>query len=287
MPQSLAPADLVNLDRYPIDGLATARGKALVELCRADMASEGGVNLQGFLRPWAIEALCAEALSLLPQAYLKVARRNVYGTPIDPSWPEDHPGRRMLMAEGTNSQIAYDQIPGTAGIRRLYLWDRLMAFIAAVLDRPRIHPFADPFQALNLIYEYKGAGTPWHFDGSAFNVTLLLKEPLAGGIFEYMPFIKSDDEPNLSGIRRVLDGDQSGVRAPERRASTLTIFSGEHSLHRVTPVAGDETRISAVLTYDERPDRVDSDQSNIRIYGPRVAAIIARRERADHDHAGA
>ena len=32
-----------------------------------------------------------------------------------------------------------------------------------------------------------------------------------------------------------------------------------------------------MLTYDEQPDRVISDDINIRIYGPRVEQIIAQR----------
>lgn len=275
MTAKLAPDELVDLDRYPIHDLGGARGRALLGRCRADMASEGAVNLEGFLTPEATGNLCDEVLAWLPAAYIKTARRTIYGTPIDPSWPEDHPGRRMLTAQGTNAQIAYDQIPETSAVRRLYLWDPLMAFIAATLDLPRIFPFADPFQALNMIYEFDGAGTPWHFDSSAFNVTLLLREPQAGGIFEYVPFIKSDTDQNLDGIRAVLDGERSGVRSPVCKAGTFTVFSGEHSLHRVTPVRGGVTRISGVLTYDVRPDRRDTDQQNTRIYGPRVAAILA------------
>jgi hypothetical protein len=286
MASTLAPKHLVDLARYPIHDLDSVRGRALVAHCRADMASEGAVNLEGFLTSAATKALYYEVLAWLPGAYVKTARRTVYGTPIDPSWPEDHPGRRVLSAQGTSAQIAYDQIPESAAIRRLYLWDTLMAFIAASLDLPRIYPFADPFQALNLIYEYEGAGVPWHFDGSAFNVTLLLHEPEAGGVFEYVPFIKSDHEPNLDGIRAVLDGDRSGVRSPVRKAGTFTVFSGEHSLHRVTPIRGSQTRISGVLTYDVRPDRRDTDQQNTRIYGERVAAILAARAAAAARSAG-
>jgi len=35
--------------------------------------------------------------------------------------------------------------------------------------------------------------------------------------------------------------------------------------------------ISAILTYDEQPDRVIDDEINIRIYGKRVESILASR----------
>ena len=197
-----APSDLVDLARYPIHDLKSERGQALLAHCRAEIAVEGGVNLLGFLRSEATEALAAEARALLPDAYVKQCRRNVYGVPVDPKWSNGHPGR-VILEGGTSLQIAYDQIPGASGLRGLYLWETLIDFVAAVLGKTKLYPFGDRFQALNIVYAPDGGSTPWHFDHNAFSVTLLLAEPEAGGIFEYVPYIKS--ERDEKSVRRASD----------------------------------------------------------------------------------
>jgi hypothetical protein len=42
-------------------------------------------------------------------------------------------------------------------------------------------------------------------------------------------------------------------------------------------VEGKRQRISALLSYDSRPNQFASDETNAFIYGPRVAAILAAR----------
>ena len=268
--------DLVNLHHYPITDLGGRAGSALIERCRAELAAEGAANLDGFLRPSATLELIREAEALLPQAFVKRQQRNVYVRPVDESWPHDHPGRQ-LMANNT-AQIAYDQIPNDSGIRALFLWDPLTEFIAAALSKRKLYRFADPFQALNLIYLREGEGShPWHFDHNDSTVTLLLQAPEAGGEFEYVPFIRSREDENFDGVRRLLDGDRTGVRSPTRSSGTLTIFRGEFSAHRVAPVRGQRARITAIMTYDEQPDRESTDEANALVYGARAAKIIAER----------
>jgi hypothetical protein len=45
------------------------------------------------------------------------------------------------------------------------------------------------------------------------------------------------------------------------------LFEGRHSLHRVTPIAGDVARYVALLAYDTKPDTVSSDQLRLARYG--------------------
>lgn len=267
--------DLIDLDRYPIADLAGRAGRNLIARCRADLKSEGAANLDGFVRPDAIASLVREAEALLPEALVKRQRRNIYVRPIDESWPQDHPGHRLM--PGGSAQIAYDQIPEDAAVRRLFLWDALTDFIAAALGKRKLYRFADPFQALNLIYLREGEGSPWHFDHNDSTVTLLLQAPEAGGEFEYVPFLRGKDDENFAGVRRLLDSDRANVRVPVRSSGTLTLFLGEFSAHRVVPVRGKRARITAIMTYDEKPDRTSTDETNILVYGARAAQIIAQR----------
>jgi len=273
----LDPRELVDLERYPIVDLEDSVARALIKRCRVELKAEGASNLDGFIRPEAIAALVREAEALRPVARVKKGgSRNIFVKPVDESWPSDHPGR-IMMAQSGSAQIAYDQIPADAGIRRLFEWDPLTNFVAAALGKPKLYRFADPFQAANLIYLDEGGGSPWHFDHNDSTVTLLLQEPEAGGAFEYVPFLRSSDNPNHEGIRRLINGDRSGVRSPERHDGTLTLFLGEFSAHRVAPVEGARARITAIFTYDEQPGRESTDEANILVYGPRAAEIIARR----------
>ena len=52
---------------------------------------------------------------------------------------------------------------------------------------------------------------------------------------------------------------------------------GEFSAHRVAPVRGQRARITAIMTYDEQPDRESTDEANALVYGARAAKIIAER----------
>ena len=222
--------------------------------------------------------LTFEALTLEPIARRKTYTRNAYFTEDDPSLPADDPRRRFWTISST--QLADDQISGATTIRRIYEWDVLTAFIAAVMGKERLYRMADPFQALNIIYLSAGGQSAWHYDRNEFTVTLLLQESDAGGDFEFVPNIRTDDSENYDQIRHVFEGRHKNIQRYERSAGTLTLFRGEYSLHRVVPVIGDRQRITAILCYDDQPDCVAPDDVNIRIYGERIVPIIAARNSA-------
>ena len=106
--------------------------------------------------------------------------------------------------------------------------------------------------------------------------TLLLQQPEDGGIFEYVPAIRSDDDENFEVVQSVLDGKHEQVRQIRLRAGTLSLFRGHYSLHRVTEVKGSRRRIQAILGYSTQRNWVGSKESSILHYGPRVAEIESR-----------
>ncbi|MBT6202429.1 MAG: hypothetical protein HOI34_01845, partial [Rhodospirillaceae bacterium] len=202
--------DLIDLDRYPLGERGSKRYDAFIETCRAMHDEQGACNLQGFIRPEAIEKLRHEADTLLPVGYDKVFTRNVYFTDDDPSLPADHPVRQFWTF--SSNQVADDQIDDETLIRQIYLWQPLVDFIADVESCATLYPMADEFQALNIIALEEGGGSPWHYDTNAFTVTLLLEAPEGGGDFVYAPDIRTKDNPNYDGVKRVLDGDKSLIR---------------------------------------------------------------------------
>lgn len=265
------PPDMVDLARYPITQLEGPRGRLLVAEGRAALAATGAWCLPGFLRREAVLAMAAEAEALVPLAYHGPTEATPYFYDYDATGlPEGHTRRRT--SPRRLSQIAYDLIPEQSGIRRLYHWDALPQFMAAVLDAPRIYRSADPYQALNIAVMEDGGQQQWHFDTNECNVTLLLQASEGGGEFEWVPWIRSDADENYDAVGRVLDGIRDGVRSIAIEPGMLMLFQGRNSLHRVAPMQGRRRRLQTILGFNRKPSQVGSLASSILHYGPRVHA---------------
>lgn len=270
----LEPGRYIDLEKFPIHD-PEGRGHPFVMRCREELGDTGACNLQGFIKDSAIDELAREAQALFALGYRKDSRRNAYFTEDDPGLPPDHPLRTFFPLK--MSQVAKDLIPSTAAIQQLYEWDPLTDFIRRVVGLDQLYRNADPFLALNLTYLSGGDLQPWHYDHNEFTVTLLLQGAESGGEFEYAPRLRSATDENFDAVKRLFAGTYRDVRTLPRRPGTLTIFKGRHAMHRVTEVCGNRPRISALLSYDSRPNQVAADETNIAIYGPRVAAILAAK----------
>ncbi len=271
-------ADLIDLDRYPLDRIGSPQWQALIDDCRRQYAKQGAANLHGFVRQEALPALAEEAKHLLKGGLKKKRVRTAFFHEDEPEYPEGHPRRRQWPDDVL--QLAYDQIPVDALIRTIYEWDPLTEFIRVVEGRDTLYRMADEFQALNLTALADGEMQPWHFDANDFTITLLLQASEEGGDFNYATELRQDGNPDYETISRIFDGDMSKVRTLERGAGTLTLFRGRNAFHVVTPVKGKDQRITAIMTYDEKPDCVAGERGNTFIYGPRVAEIYRRRREA-------
>lgn len=274
--------DLIDLDRYPIDRPDSPEGRALVADCQAQLAADGCCNMPGFARPGAAARMAAQAMALEPLAYRQRGRRNAYFTAEDRALDPGDPRRRAW--DYAMNQLAGDLIGPDQDARRLFEWDGLTEFFRRILGYEQLFRMADPFQNLNLIYLHEGHHQPWHYDHGEFAVTLLLQAPETGGAFEFVPRLRTEDDERLGDVARVMDEAHPDLRRPQREAGTLTVFRGMYALHRVTAVAGPRPRITAVLSYDGRPDRHATDAQNAHIYGPRVKAIIEARQAAAAGH---
>ncbi|MBS0399733.1 MAG: 2OG-Fe(II) oxygenase, partial [Proteobacteria bacterium] len=68
-------------------------------------------------------------------------------------------------------------------------------------------------------------------------------------------------------VGRVLNGDTDRIRVNPLSAGTLNVFAGKNSLHRVSTVEGDRSRMIAVFSYYERPGVLFSDRERLGFYG--------------------
>jgi len=263
--------NLIALDRYPVNALTSKGGKAFLNQCRDQLAANGCCNLNGFLRPEAVSSLLSESNAWEAVAYRKSIYRNPYHGGDDPSLPLHHPARQFNLYKA--SQLAYDQIPVSSLLDQLYRWDGLTQFIGAVLDRKNLYRMADPFQAVNIVWQNPGENSSAHFDHSDFTITLLLQAPESGGDFEFVPNVRSQDNERYEEVQRVLEGDRSRICTLAREPGTLTFFFGRNSLHWVTPVKKGR-RATAIFCYTEKAGVIENDQVNLQVYGPRIEPLL-------------
>lgn len=264
----MSPETLVNLDLYPVGDLSTAEAKALIARCRTQLKETGACVLADFLRPEAIKALAAEAEHLAPLAYHNELTGNAYLEPIDETVPKDHPKRTIERT--ALGAVAYDQIPTTSGLRRLYESEMLIRFVEAVLNRGTLYRYGDPMGALNIAVMGKGDYLRWHFDQTDFVTSITLQSSEEGGDFEYVQMIRNPDNENYDAVRALLQGSRDGVIHLPNTAGSLALFEGRYSIHRVTEIKGDRLRLMGLLGYDTKPDVMSTDHLRKIRYGRTV-----------------
>ena len=259
------PEALIDLERYPLDALEGPDGRALVATCRGQLAASGACELPGFLTPAALLELAAEAAALVPESHHSRVEGTCYLDFPDQTYPDGHP--RRVLGLSALAAVAYDRFPPTSGLRALYEWGALREFVAAALDTSCLYPYADPLGALSLAVMGAGDELSWHFDQTDFVVSVALVPAGRGGDFEYAPRLRGADDERYDAVAAVLAGHTEPVRHLPMTPGTLLLFEGRHSLHRVTPIAGDDARLVALLAYDTRPDTTSSELLRLVRYG--------------------
>jgi hypothetical protein len=261
--------ELVDQGRYPLADLAGAGGRAVIADGRAQLSATGAAELPGFISPEALDRLVADAEALAPRAHHSGGVGTAYLEIPDFSLPGDHP--RLHFGPYAVGAVGYDVIPRSSPLRRLYESDAVLGLIAAILDRGPLYRYADPFGALNLSVMAEGDELQWHFDQTDFVVSLAIQSAAGGGDFEVAPRIRRADDECYPAVARVLAGEREPVMTLPMTPGTLLIFEGRHSLHRVSPVAGDRLRHVGLLAYDTAPGTVGSDLLRMDRYGRSTA----------------
>ena len=265
------PVALVDLERYPVTDL-DGRGAAIADRHAAELAATGVSILPGFLRADGLPDLVAECEVLAADAHLQ----DVQGTPYlelpdAGAWAAGHP--RVTWSRSVVRTVAYDRFePATSGLRALFEWDELLAFVSRLLGRSPLHRYADPLGAMNLAVMREGDTLGWHFDQTDFVVSLAIQPSDAGGQFENVQRLRWVDgggiDERYDKVAEVLSGAaRELVTTVPMSAGTLMLFEGRWSLHRVTPVEGATTRHVALFGYDTQPGTMSSDLLKAIRYG--------------------
>jgi hypothetical protein len=253
-------SQVVDSSQYPLQDEVFRR------TCKETLDSHGALVLPGFLRRSAVEAVGDEGRSRQHLAYYTTDRHNIYLAPADPDFPAGHPRNRELVS--SKGCITTDQIPGNSLLRVLYDSPDFRAFLCTVLGERELHEYADSLSSINLHYAKPGQELGWHFDNSSFAITLMIQKAERGGEFEYVKDVRDADsgDMNFDLAGQVLD-DAVTAKTLSMEDGTLVLFRGRNSMHRVSPVQGNRTRMLVVLAYNSEPGISLSESARMTFYG--------------------
>jgi len=251
---------VVNTESYPL------ADQAFRSSCHETLNRTGVIVMRCFLKPEIVDAILREGEDGKHRAFFCHQEHNAYLTPPDQDYPADHPRNRIVVS--SKGCITDDVIAAESPLRALYDSEEFRSFLCSVLDQSSLHNYADPQSSINLHYAEPGQELGWHFDNSAFAITLMIQEPEKGGAFEYIGGMRDAEkgEMNFDGVGKVLDGDVQ----PERLtmdAGALVLFRGRNAIHRVAPVEGSRTRMLVVLAYNSEPGISLSESARMTFFG--------------------
>lgn len=256
--------DILDLDHYPLHEPTSRAYAGLVAAKQRDWRTGGVFGMPGLIQHEMTERAAWELRRPMQTvAFRHRQTHNIYFTDDTDGLPPDLAIPRLVTAHRT---LTCDQMAGTI-IRLVYEWEPLRAFIQRVLDLPALYPMADPMACLNVMAYGKGDELGWHFDRAEFAVTILLQTAKSGGQFEYRRGLRTAANPNFSGVRRLLRGEDDAICKAAPAPGDMAVFAGFDSAHRVTPVIGDTPRMMAVLSYMTEPGYQYGSEDRLRFYG--------------------
>lgn len=244
----------VNLDTYPIDQLDNEAGRHLLAQAHRMMKEDTLVEFPDFLRPHAVSALAEELTSLEPRAHRVDYLSTPYGWMDNAGFAEDHP--RSALFRRNCGTITTELFSDEALSQRLFEVDELTEFIRRMLGYETLYRSACPTLSIQVNVMQEADGFGWHFDTNDGVVSFLIQNAGTGGVFEYVPLIRDEDDENYDTVSRLFDGSY-GPRRQTASPGTLLLFLGRRSIHRVAPVgATNQSRFSLLFSYDRRPGMV-------------------------------
>ena len=280
MQQPLAIAEIIDHERYPIDRVDNPRRQAAVEQVRGALAADGCAVIRNFFSEAGLAALLGEASDRKQQAYFSPSKQcNVYLNDGNPDFPQHHPLNVFLPR--TNGFITADLFGEETHAHRLYYWEPLKQFLADCLGKDELYIYEDPVSNMIVNVGKPGQQFNWHFDTNEFTITMLLQPASSGGIFEYVPGLRSAEDECYDEVGKVLAGNRSRVRQLRLNAGDLQFFLGRFSLHQVTENTGENDRLLLIMSFAEAPGMIGSLERVKNLYGKVTDAHAERQAFSD------
>jgi hypothetical protein len=251
------PAQLnrfIDLDSYPVHDLDSAAGIELVASAREMMARDTLVTFADFLRPGAVDDLASELSLHESNAHRIDYQCTPYGWMNNSGFPPEHPRSAMFRRK---CGVITTEMLSCAGVSQtLFQFDELTDFVRRLLGYASLYRSTCPTLAIQVNTMSEGESFEWHYDTNDGVVSFVIRNADRGGVFEYVPLIRDEDDENYEAVTRVFDGEDK-PKQPEMAAGTFSLFLGRRSIHRVAPVGPTaRSRISLLYSYDREPGMV-------------------------------
>ena len=273
---------LIDSERYPLHAPESAPYRAAVAEARRGLAGRECAVLPAFVRPDVVARMREEAAGLAEKAVYWTNEHNPYfSKPVPEAGPDD-PRNRFFRR--TNGLVAGESFDRGGTIWALYKSPEMLRFVRDCLALEELHYYCDPFGCLNVSVQKPGCEFSWHFDTNEFTTSILLQAPEAGGVFQFVPNIRTGTDENHAAVCETLDGLNERVVSLDLRPGDLQLFKGRYSLHRVTAPEGGRERLIALFAYALTPDMYANPERAQFIWGkvhPAQVEAFERRRRAD------
>jgi len=280
--QELRLEQVIDLERYPVHQRGSKRYRQTIQDARRGLGTAECAYLPDFVLPEIVEQMRIEAESLAPEAVYFSEEHNPYFSEVPESAPDWDP--RRIMGRKTNGLVPGEAFPRDGLIWRLCRHEAMKRFVEDCLDIDPLYFYDDPYGSLNVSIQAEGEEFAWHFDTNEFTVSILLQKPVAGGLFEFAPNIRTPESECYEDVAEVIAGKSEHVVTLDLRPGDLQLFKGRYSVHRVTPVEGPTKRLIGLFAYAREPGMYATPERSMQIWGkvhPDQIAAGNRRRRAD------
>ena len=258
-------AELIDIERYPIHDPDGA-GADLIARCRRDLDESALCGLPGFVTPGALSAAKEEILTSQHEAYWTESDRTLYSWRDLSTLPADHAAR--ITSPHRLGSVTRDKFAPDSVLNLLFKRDELTEFIRRCLGMETLYRVECPYLSMNIKVMQEGARHGWHFDTNDGAVSLLVQTANEGGHYEYVPYIRSEQNENYERVSRVVRGEDEGVVRVDISPGTFCLFKGRRSMHRVSPVTrGNPDRLIALFAYDQNPGLVYNENTLRTVLG--------------------
>jgi len=248
---------LINAEVYPIHNLDHPQAGEVTADGKAQLISTGACHFPGFLSPNGLSCFLEEAQSLEAKAH---ASNNwytpYYGKP-DNAYPAGHPFNCAV--HFAVRYVSRTLLSENSPLRRLFEEDKMLTFLRTLLPEEPLYRYSDARGSLNYTVMAEGDELGWHFDACELVASILLRPAETGGAFEYIPAVRTAEDERFPAVASILSGKDAQRIPVDFMPGDMVLFRGRHSLHRVTPVKGEVSRLIALMSFDNVKKALERD----------------------------
>ena len=248
---------IVNVDAYPINDLGRPESLEVIARAKQQLKSTGACHFGGFLSDKGLAHLLAEAQALESSAHASDNWYTPYYGRPDSSYPAGHPLNSAV--HFSVRYVSRTLLSEESPLRYLFEDSRLLSFLHALLPDEPLYRYSDARGSLNYTVMAQGDELGWHFDACELVASILLRPAEAGGMFQYIPAVRTADDEKFSAVASVLGGQDHHRTNVDFAPGDMVLFRGRHSLHRVTQIEGETPRLIALMSFDNVEKAVERD----------------------------